>query len=78
MNILLNGGFRFDFSNGWSYTLIYTYFMLIIFVSLKLMCDNGSQSLLPKTAPERWWICLFFTSLVTQIRKQTLATVVAH
>ena len=78
MNILLNGGLRFDFSNGWSYTSIYTYFMLIIFMSLKLMCDNSSQSLLPNLGHKRGEKQTDPPSLRCCFRKQTLTTVIAH
>ena len=78
INILLNGGFRFDFSNGWSYTLIYTHFMLIIFMSLKLMCDNSSQSLLSNLCHKRGEKQTDPPSLKCCFRKQSLATIVAH
>ena len=32
IDILLNGGIRFDINNGWLYSFIYVYFLVVIFI----------------------------------------------
>ena len=48
MDVLLNDGDRFDFSNGWCSTLIYVHFMVIISMSFKIMFDECFKSFVPK------------------------------
>ena len=53
-HILMNNGSWIDFSKSGCYSTIYTHFLLIMTMSLKILSDNLGQSSLPSMSQKSW------------------------